>query len=91
MLVTPNAFFKNCRAQSDVLVNTLKNDTDIAVMLLNLRDPYEKFISTVHIEFVRKKEEIHIVKGGELLTVQTQNNALDVLLEPGEAIWILEL
>ena len=91
LLVTPNAFFKNCRAQSDVLVNTLKNDTDIAVMLLNLRDPYEKYANAVHIEFTQKREEIRIVKGGELLTVQTQNNALDILLEPGEAVWILGL
>lgn len=91
LLVTPNAFFKNCRAQSDVLVNTLKNDTDIAVMLLNLRDPYEKYANAVHIEFTQKREEIRIVKGGELLTVQTQNNALDILWEPGEAVWILGL
>lgn len=91
LLVTPNAFFKNCRAQSDVLVNTLKNDTDIAVMLLNLRDPYEKYANAVHIEFTQKREEIRIVKGGELLTVQTQNNALDILLEPGEAVCILGL
>lgn len=91
LLVTPNAFFKNCRAQSDVLVNTLKNDTDIAVMLLNLRDPYEKYANAVHIEFTQKREEIRIVKGGELLTVQTQNNALDILLDPGEAVWILGL
>ena len=39
----------------------------------------------------QKREEIRIVKGGELLTVQTQNNALDILLEPGEAVWILGL
>ena len=89
LLVTPNAYLHNCRAQSDVLVNTLKRGGDTALMLLNLRDPYEKYANAVHIEFVRKREEIHIVKGGELLTVQTQNNALDVLLEPGEAIWIL--
>ena len=89
LLVTPNAFLHNCRAQSYVLVNTLKNGGDTALMLLNLRDPYEKYANAVHIEFVRKREEIRIVKGGELLTVQTQNNAFDVLLEPGEAIWIL--
>lgn len=91
LLVTPNAFFKNCRAQSDVLVNTLKKDTNTALMLLNLRDPYEKFTNAVHIEFATAQKDVRIVKGGELLTVQTQNNALDLLLEPGEAIWILEL
>ena len=36
---------------------------------------------------VKAKESII----GELLTAQTQNNALDILLEPGEAVWILEL
>ena len=89
LLVTPNALLKNCRAQADVLVNTLKKDTNTALMLFNLRDPYEKYANAVHIEFVATRKDVRIVKGGELLTVQTQNNALDLLLEPGEAIWIL--
>ena len=89
LLVLPNAYLQNCCAQADVLVNTLKKDTNTALMLLNLRDPYEKFTNAVHIEFATAQKDVRIVKGGELLTVQTQNNALDILLEPGEAIWIL--
>lgn len=91
LLVLPNAYLQNCRAQADILINTLKKDDATALMLLNLRDPYEKYANAAHIEFTQKREEIRIVKGGELLTVQTQNNALDILLEPGEAVWILGL
>lgn len=91
LLAVPNGFLKNCRVQFDVLANTLKKDTNTALMLLNLRDPYEKHANAVHIEFTQKREAIRIVKGGELLTVQTQNSALDLLLAPGEAVWILEI
>ena len=91
LLVTPNAFLKNCRAGADVLVNTLKKEDSAALMLLNLRDPYEKCANAVHIEFVHKREEARIVKGGQLLTVQVTGGAFDVLLEPGEAIWILDV
>lgn len=91
LLITPNTFLKNCRAQADVLVNTLQKDGATALMLLNLRDSYEKHANVVHIEFAEKRENIRIVKGGELLTVRMQNNALNLVLSPGEAVWVLEM
>lgn len=87
--ITPNSFLKNCRAQADVLVNTLKKDNATALMLLNLRDPYEKSANAVHIEFINADKSVKMVKGGKLLEVETKDNALDILLEPGEAIWII--
>lgn len=89
--LSPCADLHDCRVQSDVLVNTLQKGDGRALMLLNLRDPFEKETNAVHIEFAQKSEKVCVVKNGEKLTVQTQNNALDFLLEPGEAIWILDI
>lgn len=91
LLTEKNRFLKNCLSQFDVLVNTLQKGDSTALMLLNLRDPYEKYANAVHIEFAEKKENIRFVKGGELLSAEIKNNALDILLSPGEAVWILEI
>ena len=87
----PCEFIVNASAQADTLVNTLHRGNDKALMLLNLRDPYEKCANIVHIELAGKKEKNRIVKGGELLEAEFKDGKADFALSPGEAVWILDL
>ena len=91
LVIEPNRYLTNCKVQSSVLANTLRCGDKYAVMVLNLRDPYEKATNAVHLEFIEPRRTVSMIKNGRLLSATPIDNALDMTLSPGEAVWLLDM
>ena len=74
-----------------VLVNRMANDTKNAYMFFNCQDPNIKKANRVTIKLSVIKPEYELLIDGERTVISATDGVIDLVLEPGEAVWILNL
>lgn len=78
-----------CKSIAPAIVNKLKKKDGAVYCIMNMRDPYEKYINAVRFRTAWAKERLEIVKRGTRMQVFAENGVFRLALEPGEAVWIL--
>lgn len=78
-------------ADAVVLCNKLRGKNGSVYMFLNIRDPYEKFVNRVTLQFKNKKDSYKVVADGELMKLPAENGRVSLNLKPGEAVWFTDL
>lgn len=78
-------------ADAVVLCNKLRRETGNVYMFLNLRDPYEKFINRVTLQFKHKKDRYKVIVDGEEMILLAENGKVSLDLKAGEAVWFTDI
>jgi hypothetical protein len=60
-------------------------------MVFNCEDPHIKKVNRVTLEFKASKPEYELLVRGRKMKMATEGGKLRLALEPGEAVWILDL
>lgn len=78
------------QATAPVLVNKLQDSEKDIYMFLNARDPHDKVLNQVNIQFKNPKETYLLLVDGRKMVVEGKEE-LTLSLKPGEAVWFLDL
>ena len=76
---------------SPVLVNRMTSGEKRAYMFFNCEDPHIKKINRVSVKFKDAKKEYELLVRGRKMSIATTDGRLNLTLEPGEAVWFLNL
>ena len=76
---------------SPVLVNSMTNGDKKAYMFFNCENPHIKKVNRVRVTLKDVKSEYNLLVRGRRMTVKAENGEIILALEPGQAVWILDM
>lgn len=76
---------------SPVLVNRMSDGNRNAYMLFNCADPHVKKINRLSVKFKDVKPEYELLVRGRKMSIEATDGEVNLALEPGEAVWVLNL
>jgi hypothetical protein len=76
---------------SPVLVNRMSDGNRNAYMFFNCEDPHVKEINRVSVKFKDVKPEYELLVRGRKMSIKGTDGVVNFTLEPGEAVWVLNL
>ena len=83
--------FTEAKVETPVLINKLTCDNKRIFMLQNVRHPDDNDINCVRLKIRNAKKSYNVIVHGRKTVVDTWEGELSFALEPGEAVWFLDL
>jgi hypothetical protein len=82
-------FIQDYAVDAPVLVNSMANESKKAYMIFNCADPHIKQVNRVRITLSNANSGYNLLIRGRRMSMKAEDGVLNLVLEPGEAIWIL--